>query len=87
MGEVVSMQFKKFINKLFKLTSALSNEQILDLDSREIVVKLSDSKMKAYEDIQIILHIKSLAATKSSCKSIFVSHASQYEYAYVSCSK
>ena len=48
MGEVVSMQLKKFINKLVELTSALSNEQILDLDSREIVVKLLDLKMKEY---------------------------------------
>ena len=48
MGEVVLMQLKKFINKLVELTSALSNEQILDLDSREIVVKLLDSKMKEY---------------------------------------
>ena len=74
--EVVSMQFKKFIIKLVELMSALSNEQILDLDSREIVVKLSDSKMKAYEDIQIILHIKSSAATISLCESILVLYAS-----------
>ena len=76
MGEVVSMQLKKFINKLVELTSALSNEQILDLDSREIAVKLSHSKMNAYEDIQIILHSKSLAATKSSCESILVAYVS-----------
>ena len=48
MGEVVSMQLKKFINKLVELTSVLSNEQILDLNSRQIVVKLLDSKMKEY---------------------------------------
>ena len=47
-GEVVSMHLKKFINKLVELTSALSNEQILDLVSREIVVKLTNSKMKEY---------------------------------------
>ena len=46
--EVVAMQFKNFISKLVELTSALSNDQILDLDSREIVVKLLDSKMKIY---------------------------------------
>ena len=42
------MQFKQFINKLVELTSGLSNEQILDLDSIEIVVKMLDSKMKVY---------------------------------------
>ena len=79
--EVVLMQYKKFINKLVELTSGLSSEQILDLDSREIVVKLLDSKMKLYENIQIILHIISVAATKSSCESILESYVSQYEYA------
>ena len=83
---MVSMQFKKFLNKLVELTSALSNEQILDLDSREIVVKLLDWKMKVYEDVQIVLHIKSLAVEKSNCESILVSYASQFLYAYVSSS-
>ena len=46
--EVVSMQLKKLINKLVELTFAFSNEQILDLDSVEIVVKLLDSNMKVY---------------------------------------
>ena len=45
---MVSMQLKKFINKLVESTSVLSNEKILDLDSREIVVKLLDLKMKEY---------------------------------------
>ena len=75
------MQYKKVINKVVELTSGLSSEQILDLDSREIVVKLLDSKMKLFENIQIILHIISVAAKKSSCESILESYVSQYEYA------
>ena len=43
MGEVLSMQLKNFINKLDELTSALSNEPFLDLDLREIEMKLLDS--------------------------------------------
>ena len=35
-------------------------------NGREIVVKLLDSKMEQYEDIQIYLHIISVAAIKSS---------------------
>ena len=46
--EVESMQIKKLINKLVEWTFAFSNEQILDLESVEIVVNLLDSKMKVY---------------------------------------
>ena len=35
-------------------------------NGREILVKLLDSKMEQYEDIQIYLHIISVAAIKSS---------------------
>ena len=66
---VVFMHFKKFTNKLGELLQALSKKQISDFDSREIELKLFDWKLKLYEDIQIILHIISVAATKSSCES------------------
>ena len=61
--------------------SVLSNMQILYLNFREIVEKLSESKMKLYEDIQLILHIISVAAMTSSCESILESYDSHYEFA------
>ena len=67
---VVFMHFKKFTNKLVELLQAMSKKQISDFDSREIELKLFDWKLKLYEDIQIILHIISVAAMKSSFESV-----------------
>ena len=50
--EVVSMQFKKLISKLVELAFAFSNEQILDLESVEIVatVRFENEGILGYTD-------------------------------------
>ena len=52
------------------------------VDPKQILVQLFDEKLKYYQDIQLILHIASCAATKSSVESVMESIVSSYEYSW-----
>ena len=78
--EVIRNQYRNFILKINNMFEGLSVEDLKDIDSREVFRKMFSTKDKLYEDIQVILHISAVAATKSSCESVLESYVSQYEY-------
>ena len=51
------------------------------VDPKQILIQLFDKKLKLFENIQLVLHIASCAATKSSVESVMESIVSSYEYA------
>ena len=51
------------------------------IDSRELFLDLFKTTEKKYEQIQVILHIVSCAATKVSCESVLETFVSEFEYA------
>ena len=78
--EVIRNQYKNFILKITNIFEGLCVKDMKDIDSREVFRKLFSTKDKLYEDVQVILHISAVAATKSSCESVLESYVSQYEY-------
>ena len=50
------------------------------MSPKQILIKLFDEKLEFYQDIQLILHIASYAATKSSMESVIEGVLSSYEY-------
>ena len=57
------------------------SEKNKKVDPKQILIQLFDEKLKLYQDIQLVLHIASYAATKSSVESVIESIVSSYEYA------
>ena len=78
--EVIRNQYRNFIIKIGNMFEGLSVEDLRDIDSREVFRKMFSTKDKLYEDVQVVLHISAVAATKSSCESVLESYVSQYEY-------
>ena len=74
--DVILHQYRIFMRILVKLTKESNS-----VDPKNILIQLLDPKLKHYEDIQLILHIASYAATKSSVESVMESIVSSYEYA------
>ena len=74
--EVILHQYRAFMRILVKLT-----DKSKKVDPKQILVQLFDEKENHYQDIQLILHIASCAATKSSVESVMESIVSSYEYA------
>ena len=58
-----------------------SPEELQAIDSRELFLDLFKTTEKKYEQIQVILHIISCAATKVSCESVLETFVSEFEYA------
>ena len=77
--EVLLHQYRIFMRILIELSD--KNKKV---DPKQILVQLFDEKLKYYRDIQLILHIASCAATKSSVESVMESIVSSYEYSWVS---
>ena len=75
-SDILERQYRKFVSKL----ADLSPDDLSDIDSREVLKDLFNVEKKLFEDFQVILHIASTAATKSSCEAIIESYVSQYEY-------
>ena len=75
-SDILERQYRKFVSKL----ADLSPDDLSDIDSREVLKDLFNVEKKLFEDCQVILHIASTAATKSSCEAIIESYVSQYEY-------
>ena len=74
--EVLSHQYRIFMQILVDLS-----EKNKKVDPKQILIQLFDEKLKLYQDIQLVLHIASYAATKSSVESVIESIVSSYEYA------
>ena len=74
--DVILHQYRIFMRILVKLT-----KESKSVDPKNILIQLLDPKLKLYEDIQLVLHIASYAATKSSVESVMESIVSSYEYA------
>ena len=74
--EVLSHQYRIFMRILVDLS-----EKNKKVDPKQILIQLFDEKLKLYQDIQLVLHIVSYAATKSSVESVIESIVSSYEYA------
>ena len=75
-SDILERQYRKFVSKL----ADLSPDDLSDIDSREVLKDLFNVEKKLFEDCQVILHIASTAAMKSSCEAIIESYVSQYEY-------
>ena len=75
-SDMLERQYRKFVAKV----ADLSPDDLSDLDPREILKDLFSEKKSNFEDCQVILHIASTAATKSSSESIIESYVSEYEY-------
>ena len=56
------------------------SEKNKKVDPKQILVRFFDEKLKLYQDIQLVLHIASYAATKSRIESVIESIVSSYEY-------
>ena len=76
-SDLLERQYRKFVAAVADLSPDDLSD---DLDPREILQDLFSEKKKLFEDCQVILHIASTAATKSSCESIIESYVSEYEY-------
>ena len=78
---VLKRQYKQFIKVISSMQdSASSNGEECVIESKRIIARLFSSREKLYEDIQIILYIISVAATKSTTESVIEAYVSQYEY-------
>ena len=77
---VLKSQYKDYIRILSSLTQSVCDEECVIPDTKQIISRLFSSKEKLYEDIQIVNHIISVAATKSTTESVIESFVSQYEY-------
>ena len=75
---VLKGQYKKFIQIITSLSVSSSGEEHV-IDSKQVIMKLFSS-VKLYEDIQIVNHTISVAATKSTTESVLESFVSEYEY-------
>ena len=73
--EVLLHQYRNFMRILVELSD--KNKKV---DPKQILIQLFDEKLKYYQDIQLVLHIASYAATKSSVESVMESIVSSYEY-------
>ena len=77
---VLKRQYKDYIRILSSLTQSDCDEEYVIPDTKQIIARLFSSKEKIYEDIQIINHVISVAASKSTTESVIESFVSQYEY-------
>ena len=78
---VIKMQYKRFIQIISSLNSSASSEEcVIEMDPKQVIMRLFNSTEKLYEDIQIINHTIAVAATKSTTESIIESFVSEYEY-------
>ena len=76
--EIVEYQYKQFVRILSELTQGMEKIDPVKLLSQMM------SEEKLYDKIQVILHIISYSALKSSCESVLESVISEYEYAWES---
>ena len=79
--EILAGKFRQYLHILVNLTESYSLEEVEELDPRELVGRMLSTKDKLFPEIQVILYIISVAASKSSTESILESYVSQYEYA------
>ena len=50
------------------------------IDARKVIMRLLNSSEKLYEGIQVVNHIITVAATKSTTESVIESYVSMFEY-------
>ena len=74
---VLKRQYKHYIRILSSI-SACDEECVID--AKHTIARLFSSTEKLYENIQIINHIISVAATKSTAESVIEAFVSQWEY-------
>ena len=80
---VIKMQYKSFIQIISSLhppAPASAEECVIEVDTKQVIMKLFSSTEKLYKDIQVINHTISVAATKSTTESVIESYVSEYEY-------
>ena len=76
---VLKRQYKQFIKIISSMHDSASSEECV-IETKRVIARLFCSREKLYEDIQIILYVISVAATKSTTESVIEAYVSQYEY-------
>ncbi len=73
---ILKSQYKNYI----KLISSLDSSEECVIDARKVIMRLLNSSEKLYEGIQVVNHIITVAATKSTTESVIESYVSMFEY-------
>lgn len=76
---VLKRQYKEYIRILSSISNTACDEECV-IDAKQTIARLFSTTEKLYEDIQIINHIISVAATKSTTESVIEAYVSQWEY-------
>ena len=76
--EVLLNQFSVFSGKLEEVTKDISEENLLKMDSKDLIVRFFNSEAKLFCGIELILEAIAVASIKISVESVAESSISDY---------
>ena len=76
--DVILRQFAEFVKKLELITKDLSDEELKDMDSKDLIVRFFNSEDRLFSGIELVMQAIAVACIKVSVESIAESFISEY---------